>query len=90
MSTASVALTKTRWFPIILGLGCFAGVILLVEILIRIGVINRFIVPMPSDIFKAFPRVVTEENVLLRFRDTAVEAFSASILVSLVGVASGV
>jgi NitT/TauT family transport system permease protein len=90
MSTASVALTKTRWFPIILGLGCFAGVILLVEILIRIGVINRFIVPMPSEIFKAFPRVVTEENVLARFRDTAVEAFSASILVSLVGVASGV
>jgi NitT/TauT family transport system permease protein len=90
MSTASVAITKTRWFPIILGLGCFAGVIVLIEILIRVGVINRFIVPMPSDILMAFPRVVTEENVLARFRDTAVEAFSASILVGLVGVASGV
>ena len=88
--TASVAMTKSRWFPITLGFGSFAGVILLVEILIRIGVINRFIVPMPSEIFKAFPRVVAEENVLARFRDTAVEAFSASILVSLVGVASGV
>ena len=83
-------MTKSRWFPIMLGFGCFAGVILLVEILIRVGVINRFIVPMPSEIFKAFPRVIVEENVLARFRDTAVEAFSASILVSVVGIASGV
>jgi NitT/TauT family transport system permease protein len=87
---ASVAIRKARWFPTTLGLGSFVVVLLLVEILIRVGVINRFIVPMPSDIFKAFPRVVAEESVLLRFRDTAVEAFSASILVSIVGIASGV
>ena len=51
------ALTRAL-VPVILGFGSFAGVILLVEIFIRIGVINRFIVPMPSEIFKAFPRVV--------------------------------
>src|SRR4051794_22125273 len=90
MSAASVAMSKSRWFPLMLGLGSFVGVIVLIEILIRIGLINRFIVPMPSDILMAFPRVVTEENVLARFRDTAVEAFSASVLVGLVGVASGV
>jgi NitT/TauT family transport system permease protein len=87
---ASIAISKSRWFPFVLGFGSFAAVILLVEIFIRIGVINRFIVPMPSEIFRAFPRVVAEEDVLSRFRDTAVEAFSASILVSIVGVATGV
>jgi NitT/TauT family transport system permease protein len=88
--SASASITKMRWFPFALGLGLFASVILLVEIFIHLGLINRFIVPAPSEIFKAFPRVVAEENVLLRFRDTAVEAFSASILVSIVGVATGV
>jgi NitT/TauT family transport system permease protein len=62
----------------------------LIEVLIRVGVINRFIVPMPSEIFMAFPRVVAEEHVLLRFRDTAIEAFSASILVTVFGVSGGV
>ena len=65
-------------------------IIALVELLIRIGLINRFIVPMPSDIIAAFPRVVVEEHVLQRFLLTASEAFSASILVTIFGVAGGV
>ena len=54
------------------------------------ALINRFIVPMPSDIIAAFPRVIVEEHVLHRFLLTASEAFSASILVTIVGVAGGV
>ena len=64
--------------------------LLLVELLIRVDVINRFIVPMPSDIIAAFPRVIVEEDVLDRFLLTAGEAFSACILVTLFGVAGGV
>ena len=60
------------------------------NLLIRVGVINRFIVPMPSDIIAAFPRVIVEEDVLSRFLLTAGEAFSASILVTVFGVAGGV
>jgi NitT/TauT family transport system permease protein len=45
---------------------------------------------MPSDIIAAFPRVIVEENVLARFLLTAGEAFSASILVTIFGVAGGV
>ena len=52
--------------------------------------INRFIVPMPSEIFWAFPRIIAEEHVLSRFLLTATEAFSASILVTIFGVAGGV
>jgi NitT/TauT family transport system permease protein len=96
MSTAASAqagaqpITKARWFPAVLGIGSFAGVIALIELFIRLGVINRFIVPMPSEIFWAFPRVILEEHVLSRFLLTAGEAFSASILVTVFGIAGGV
>lgn len=86
----AVALARTRFAPAALGLFSFVVLIALVELLIRIGLINRFIVPMPSDIIAAFPRVVVEEHVLQRFLLTASEAFSASILVSIFGVAGGV
>src|SRR6266404_8543666 len=88
--TATAALAKNRYVPAALGLGSFVAFIGLVELLIRIGLINRFIVPMPSDIIAAFPRVIVEEHVLQRFLLTASEAFSASILVTIFGVAGGV
>src|ERR1700738_5307979 len=86
----AVALARMRCAPAALGLFSFVVLIGLVELLIRIGLINRFIVPMPSDIIAAFPRVVIEEHVLQRFLLTASEAFSASILVTIFGVAGGV
>jgi len=86
----SASVTKARWFPGVLGFGSFFGAVLLVELFIRLGLINRFIVPLPSDIVLAFPRVVIEEEVFRRFLLTAGEAFSASILVTVFGVAGGV
>jgi NitT/TauT family transport system permease protein len=80
----------TRLLPAALGIGSIAVLIGLVEALIRLGLINRFIVPMPSEIFLAFPRIVVEENVLSRFTLTISEAFSASILVAVFGIAGGV
>jgi NitT/TauT family transport system permease protein len=88
MSAASLA--SNRYVPPALGLGSFVVVIALVELLIRVGLINRFIVPLPSEIVAAFPRVIVEEDVLQRFLLTAGEAFSASILVTVFGVAGGV
>src|SRR2546427_6088403 len=88
--TAAAVLAKNRYVPAALGLGSFVAFIALVELLIRVGVINRFIVPMPSDIIAAFPRVIVEEHVLQRFLLTAGEAFSAGILVTIFGVAGGV
>jgi ABC-type nitrate/sulfonate/bicarbonate transport system permease component len=87
---SAVALSRTRYAPAVLGLLSITAIIALIELLIRVGLINRFIVPMPSDIIAAFPRVVVEEHVLERFLLTAGEAFSASILVTIVGVAGGV
>jgi NitT/TauT family transport system permease protein len=89
MSAGAATLAKNRYAPAALGLLSFVVFIALVELLIRVGVINRFIVPMPSDIIAAFPRVIVEEHVLQRFMLTAGEAFSASILVTVFGVAGG-
>jgi len=86
----AATLARRSYVPAVLGLSSFAAFILLVEMLIRVGLINRFIVPMPSDIIAAFPRVILEENVPQRFVLTAGEAFSASILVTVFGVAGGV
>jgi NitT/TauT family transport system permease protein len=88
--SAAATLAKNRYVPVALGVGSLVLFIALVELLIRIGVINRFIVPMPSDIIAAFPRVVEEEHVLQRFLLTASEALAASVLVTLFGVAGGV
>jgi NitT/TauT family transport system permease protein len=89
MSPAAV-LTNTRYGPATTGLLSFAAFVAVVEVLIRIGLINRFIVPLPSAVIAAFPRVIIEEDVLSRFLLTAGEAFAASLLVSIFGVAGGV
>jgi NitT/TauT family transport system permease protein len=89
MSTAA-ALRKAKWFPPVLGIGGLVGTLVLIELLIRTDAINRFIVPMPSEIIMAFPRVVVEEHVLSRFMLTISEAAAASLLVAIFGIAGGV
>jgi NitT/TauT family transport system permease protein len=72
------------------GFGSLALVLVLVEVLIRIGLINRFIVPLPSEILASFPRVITEEGIPERFLLTASEALAAGLMLTIVGVAGGV
>ena len=86
----AAALARTRVFPAALGIGSIALAIALVEVLIRTGYINRFIVPMPSEIALALPRIVMEENVLSRFALTMAESISASVLVAIFVIAGGV
>jgi len=75
--------------PRTVGLATAIGVIVLIEILIRIGIINRFIVPLPSQIVGALPRIIAEENVLHRFAQTMEELLWASLLLALTGIALG-
>jgi len=63
--------------------------IVLVEVLIRVGVINRYIVPMPSQIIGAFERVILEEEILHRFVMTGTECLAATVLLTTVGVTLG-
>jgi NitT/TauT family transport system permease protein len=89
MSTAA-ALRTSRLFPLTLGLGSLLALVALVELLIDVGLINRFIVPRPTEILAAVPRILLEEDVLSRFLLTTGEAFSACVLVTIFGVAGGV
>ena len=72
------------------GLGSFIAFVLLVEVLIRIGVLNRFIIPAPSEIIASFGRLFFEENIVQRFVFTAAECIAAGIMITLCGVTIGV
>ena len=69
-------------------LGALAAFLLAVEILIQIGVVNRFIVPPPSEIIGSFGRVIVEENVFGRFLLTASECLIAGVMLTVFGVAA--
>jgi ABC-type nitrate/sulfonate/bicarbonate transport system permease component len=60
-----------------------------VEVLLRAGALNRFIVPLPSQIVAAFPRIVAEEDVLHRLLQTIRETFWASLLLGAAGLSFG-
>ncbi|MFL6353898.1 MAG: ABC transporter permease [Xanthobacteraceae bacterium] len=84
------SINPPRWSAYAVGVGTMVAFLLAVQALIERGCVNRFIVPFPSDIIAAFPRIVVEEGVMERFLLTAAEAFSASIMVTVVGVAVAV
>jgi ABC-type nitrate/sulfonate/bicarbonate transport system permease component len=85
-----IARAQRMLLPFAIGVGTLALSIAAFEILIRAGVINRFIVPMPSQIAGAFERVILEEDIPHRFLVTAREAFWATMLLAVVGIGIGV
>jgi NitT/TauT family transport system permease protein len=72
------------------GLAALTFSILAVELLIRVGVINRYIVPLPSQIAGAFERVIVEEGIPHRFLLTFGECLGAGVLLTVIGVSGGV
>ena len=72
-----------------LGVGTLIAAAVLVEGLIRGGALNRFVVPLPSQVLAAIPRVVMEEAIPHRFWQTTQEALWASVLLVVVGVSLG-
>jgi len=84
------ARAQSNLVPLALGFGSLIAAVLLFEVLIRVGLINRFIVPMPSQIAGAFHRVITEEEIPHRFLVTAREALWATLLLALFGIGIGV
>jgi ABC-type nitrate/sulfonate/bicarbonate transport system permease component len=87
-------MTRAAWLRSTAGARTFGVVttlaaVALVELLIRVGVINPFIVPLPSQILTEIPRIVVEEHVVSRFWLTAREVLFASALLAVVGIAAG-
>lgn len=52
-----------------------------VEFMLRIGVLNQFVIPFPSAVVLSFRRLFAEEQLLHRLLVTGVEALVASLLV---------
>jgi NitT/TauT family transport system permease protein len=78
-----------KYGPPAVGFGVLAGTIVFVELLIRMGAINRFVVPLPSEIALSFGRVIREEEIAHRFLLTAGECLGAGILVTIIGISTG-
>ncbi len=88
MNTLAIARIH-RAAPLI-GLLVVVVFIVLIEFLIRIGIVNRFIVPPPSEIIGSFKRVIVEEDIIHRFFVTATECLTAGVMLTVFGVAGGV
>ena len=79
-----------RYLPMATGAATLIAMVAAVELLIRLGAINRFIVPLPSEIIGSFGRIIAEEDVPHRFLMTAGEALAACLMLTVFGVSLGV
>ncbi|MBO0764821.1 MAG: ABC transporter permease subunit [Hyphomicrobiaceae bacterium] len=71
------------------GIAVIAAATAAVEGLLRIGLLNRYIVPLPSEVLASFPRIVVEENILAPFVVTCKECLYAMLLVAVFGILTG-
>jgi NitT/TauT family transport system permease protein len=83
-------LSRRDYAASFLGLGSFIAFLLVIEALIRLGLLNRFIVPPPSEIIASFGRLFLEENIVHRFFFTAGECLIAGVMVTICGIGIGV
>jgi NitT/TauT family transport system permease protein len=91
--TAAAPAKRSRsgaYAPAAVGISSLVVFALVIELLIRVGIINRFIVPPPSDIVASFYRVIVEEHVFSRFLLTISECLTAGVMLTVFGVAGGV
>ncbi len=85
----NAALARSRTAPILLGLATVAVLIGLMQVLVDTGLLNRFIVPAPSEVARAFERVIVEEHIVDRFLLTMQECVSAAVLLAIFGISIG-
>jgi NitT/TauT family transport system permease protein len=90
MAVSPVVVSRGSYAAPLVGLGSFIAFLLIVEGLIRLGLLNRFIIPPPSEIFMSFGRLFLEENIVHRFFFTAGECLLAGVMVTICGISIGV
>ena len=86
---ASFSIGQNRALPILLGASTLIGAFVALELLLRYGVVNKYVVPLPSQVLMSLERIVVEENILGRMRETAWEMFVSCIAVIILGVPLG-
>ena len=76
--------------PALVGVATLLVALLIMELLIQLNFISRFIVPPPSEIVASFGRVIVEEHVFSRFLLTLGECLMAGVMLTVFGIAGGV
>ena len=87
---APASRSPRNYAPQLVGLGSFVAFVLIIEVSIRTGLLNRYIIPAPSEIITSFGRLFLEENIVRRFILTAAECVAAGVMVTICGVTIGV
>src|SRR6478672_8468681 len=82
--------TQGSWGAARFGVATLVAATCVVEWLLRIGLLNRYIVPLPSEVVLSFPRVVVEERIPERFLTTFMECLYAMLLVAAIGILIGI
>jgi len=92
MTAAAVAKHSTARdsTPALVGFGSLVAFFLVMELLIQTGLVNRFIVPPPSEIIGSFQRLILEEGIFHRFLVTLGECLTAGVMLTVFGVTGGV
>jgi len=80
----------SRYAPAITGVATVLIFFGIMEVVIRSGLVSRFIVPPPSEIAQSFERVILEEHIGQRFLLTIGECLTAGVMISVFGIAGGV
>ncbi|HWM83169.1 MAG TPA: ABC transporter permease subunit [Pseudolabrys sp.] len=73
-----------------LGVGSLVVFFAIMELLVQTDILNRYIVPPPSEIMLSFERVIVEENIARRFLLTASECLTAGVMLTVFGILGGV
>jgi ABC-type nitrate/sulfonate/bicarbonate transport system permease component len=74
----------------VVGIGALVAFFLVIEFLVQFGLVNRFIVPPPSEVLGSFGRVIVEEDIFQRFLLTLTECLTAGVMLTVFGVSGGV
>src|SRR4029078_6941073 len=91
MTIAAATQTRPRFVPpALVGVATLLVVLLIMELLIQLNFISRFIVPPPSEIVGSFGGVIVEEHVFTRFLLTLGECLTAGVMLTVFGIAGGV
>jgi ABC-type nitrate/sulfonate/bicarbonate transport system permease component len=86
----AAAFRRSRAPARLFGAAVVLAVVVALEALIRAGAVNVFVVPLPSQVIAAVPRIVVEEHIPARFWQTSKEVLWAAVLLATVGIGLGV
>ena len=90
MASGHLRRATSSLLPALTGIATLIGAFAVLEALLRAGLLNRYIIPLPSQVALSFGRVIAEEHIPHRFAQTLGEAFAAGLLATLAGFAIGV